>query len=478
MIQRFVGFIGPSYESRSKNVDAQRCINLYPELNELGTGKEKEVASLIWTPGLSSLCTVGDGPIRGAYTASNGELFVVSGSKCYQVSNGWAATELGTLNTATGLVSMADNGTTLVIVDGSFGYTVTFSSDAFAQILDGDFQPASQVFFLDGYFLFIKTNSKDFFISGINAVTFDALDFATVEGTPDNLVGGIVDHRDIYLFKEASTEIYYNSGDADFPFARAQNAFIEVGCAAKFSIAKMNHAVFWLGKDDKGSGVVYRAQGYQPQKISTHAVEAAIQGYSEISDAVAYTYQENGHYFYVLNFPTADTTWVFDASTNLWHERMYLNDGVFERHRANLHTIAHSKRVVADYENGSLYEMSSDFFDDDGVEIVAQRVAPHYSSDGQRIRHNSFELDFETGVGLNGTAQGSDPKVVLTWSDDHGHTWSNEKWASMGKIGARLTRAIWRRLGMSRDRVYKVTITDPIKRVIIGANIDVEKGAS
>jgi hypothetical protein len=179
-------------------------------------------------------------------------------------------------------------------------------------------------------------NSGQFQITGLNDVTVDALDVATAEGSPDNLVGLISDHRDLWLFGTDSTEVFFNSGNADFPFERIQGAFIEHGCAAKFSIAKMANTVFWLGQDDKGNGIVLMAKGYQPQRISTHAVEQAIQSYGDISDAKAYTYQQNGHNFYVLNFSAAQTTWVYDLTTNLWHERVYMNQGSYERHRADL----------------------------------------------------------------------------------------------------------------------------------------------
>lgn len=475
---RFAGFIGPSYTLNSINVDCQRCINLYPEMNESGFGKEKEVASLVSTPGLLLLTTIGVGPLRGTYFSSTNKLFVVSGNKCYSVNSSWVATEIGTLTTAVGPVCIADNGVSLMIVDGEKGYVVTLSNSAFVQITDPDFPAASQVTYQDGYFIFDYPDSGQFGISGLNDVTFDELDIATSEGNPDNLIGLMSVHRDLWLFNDDTIEIFYNSGNADFPFERIQGAFIEVGLVAKFSIAKMNNTIFWLGKTDLGSGIVYMANGYQPQRISTHAVETAMQSYGDLSGTEAYCYQENGHSFYILNFENANTTWVYDTTTNLWHERAYTNQGTFERHRANCHAFAYGIHVVGDYENGNLYELSRTTYSDNGSEITRQRVTPHLSAGLKRVFYNSFQLDIETGTGLDGIVQGTDPQAILEFSDDGGHSWSNEKWASFGKIGQTKKRAIWRRLGQSRDRVYKLSITDPVKVTIIGAEFDAVPGGS
>lgn len=475
---RFAGFIGPSYTLKSVNVDCQRCVNLYPEMNELGTGKEREVAYLIGTPGLSTLATMAASVCRGMWTATNGILYAVYGAKCYKVSSAWSATELGTLNSSTGPVSMADNGTHLCMVDGTDGYVVTLATDAFAEITDVDFPGADQVTFQDGYFIFNEPDTGRFFISGLNSTAFDALDIATSEGNPDNVVAVMSDHRDLWVFNAKTTEVFFNSGNADFPFERVQGAFIEHGCAAAFSVAKMNNTVFWLGQDERGAGIVYMATGYQPQRISTHAVENAIRSYGDISTAVAYTYQEDGHFFYVLNCPNASTTWVFDSSTGMWHERVYTNAGVFERHRAQCHAYAYSTHIVGDYANGKLYSMSSSVYSDAGDEISRTRIAPHATSGLKLVRHNSFQLDMEVGVGIDGSGQGVDPQVMMKFSDDGGHVWSNEKWVACGRIGQRKQRALWRRLGMSRDRVYSVTITDPVKVILIGAEINAVPGGA
>lgn len=477
---RFAGFIGPGYEMQSKNVDCQRTVNMFTELNALGTGKEREVACLVPTPGLRLLATLPKNECRGLWSASNGEAYAVYNDKFYQISSSWAATELGTLNTDTGPVSMADNGIHLVIVDGVDGFVWNMSTDSFSEIVDIDFYPADQVSFLDGYFIFNRTGTQQFFISGINDVTFDGLDIGSAEGSPDNLIGVQTTNQNLYLPSTKSIEVYYNSGDADFPFSRVQGAVIDVGVTAPFSVAKIGGLIFFLGGDNSGTGVVYKLQGYQAQRISTTAIESVIRGLTsdERAEATAYTYQQGGHLFYCLNLPGVDSTFVYDVTTEFWHERTYLNLWSEERHRSQYHMVAHGLNVVGDYENGKLYALDPDYYTDATNSVPRYRVAPHLTQGLKLVRHNRFELDMETGVGLDGTGQGTDPVVMLSYSDDGGHTWSNERQGNIGKIGQKKKRIYWNRLGMSRDRVYKVKITDPVKVVLIGAELDLEAGVS
>lgn len=479
---RFPGFIGPSYTLQSVNVDCQRCVNFYPEINDLGTGKEREVASLVPTPGLRLLLTLAEDPVRGVYTASNGEVYAVGGNKLYQISSAWSATELGSLNTSSGAVSMADNGTYLVLVDGTDGFSYNMSTDTFAEITDSEFYPADLVTFQDGYFIFNRTGTAQFFFCDDGSLNFSGTDIATAEGSPDDLVGLISAYQNLYLIGPKSTEVFYNSGDADAPFQRIQGAVIEVGCVAAHTIAKLGGSVGWLGQDKDGYGIVYRTEGYQAKRISTPAVETVIRGVDpdDIGDARAWTYQQGGHLFYCLNLPGVDATWVYDGSTGFWHERTYLGSWGQERHRADCHAVAFGLNIVGDYESGRIYALDAEKYTDNGTAIVRMRRAPHLSKDGKLIRHNAFRLDLETGVGLSGasTTQGADPQAMLRWSDDGGHTWSNERWVSIGQIGKFKTRALWRRLGMSRDRVYEVSISDPVKTVLIGAELEFEEGVA
>jgi hypothetical protein len=473
--------MGGSYVARSVNAACDRMVNLFAEAIEEGGN---EAAFMNRAPCISLLATVGNGPIRGLWKLdSQPYLYVVSGNELYKIDASYNETLIGSV-TGSSLVSMADNGTQIFIANGVNSYIYNTSTGAFGQITDPDFTSAKTVSFLDSYFVYTELNSQKLWITALlDGTSIDPLDFSSAEGSPDYLVGGISDHREYWAFGTNSTEVYYNSGTGDFPLQRIQGAFNEVGCLSAYSICKMDNSIVWLGSDDRGQGMVYRADGYIGQRISTHAVEYKIAEYartSRIDDAVAYTYQQEGHIFYVLTFPTADATWVYDAATKLWHERGSWVNGAFKRHRGQCHVMFNGVSIVGDYENGNLYQLSLNTYSDSvGTQrcLRAWRALGTGQNNFKRSIHHSLELRVESGVGLS-TGQGEDPQVCLRFSDDGGHTWSNENWRSIGRIGEYGNRVIWRRLGMSeklRDRVYEVSFTDPVKLVITGAELSVEE---
>lgn len=468
-------FIGASYTARSKTFDAQRCVNLYPEVS--GSGRSKSVAALIGTPGLKPWATLATGPIRGMLSVGSDAALVAAGNHLYRVDASGASEHVGWIDDS-GPVAMETNGSSVMVVTGSSGYTVDTATWSMSEIIDDDFSGADRVGFIDGYFIFNCPGTGKFQTTGLYDTDIDGLSFATAEGAPDKLVSLIVDHRELWLFGERSTEVWFNSGNADFPFERINGAFIEHGCAAKHSVAKLDNSVFWLGADDKGRGIVFRAAGYQPQRISTHALEFAIGGYDKVDDAVAYAYQQEGHAFYVLTFPSADATWVFDASTGLWHERAWRDDaGRLHRHRSNCHMAFAGRNLVGDFETGAIYDFDLGTYTDAGDVIPRIRACQHSSADLKMVFYSAFQIDMETGVGLE-YGQGADPQAMLQWSDDGGFSWSHEHWATIGKIGARKTRVRWRRLGRARDRVFRLTITDPVKVAIVAASVLSGVGAS
>jgi len=529
--------LGSTYVARSTNAADARMVNLFPEIiPEAG----KEPAFLQRAPGLRLLATVGFGPIRGMWTFNNSG-YVVSGNRLYKINSSYASTLLGTI-AGTGPVSMSDNGTQLFVAANGPSYIYNATTNVFAQITDPDFPGAVTVGFLDGYFVFNEPNSQKVWVTSLlDGLSVDPLDFASAEGSPDGLISLIVDHREAWLFGTSSVEVWYDAGTADFPLQRIQGAFNEIGCIAPYSVAKLDNSLFWLGADARGRGIVYRANGYTGQRISTHAVEWHIQQYGNLSDALAYTYQQDGHSFYVLIFPAANTTWVYDAATQAWHERAGWVNGEFTRHRSNCQMAFNSEVIVGDFENGNIYAFDLDVYADNGQIqkwLRSWRALPTGQNNLKRTAHHTLQLDCESGVGLNLypayesqdivtesaeyliaeffqvilateanveltteeddnfktlgqfdgvdingyqlttnaylAAPGYDPQVMLRWSDDGGHTWSNYHTASIGKIGEYYRRVFWRRLGMTlklRDRVYELSMTDPVKIAIMGAEL-------
>jgi len=452
-------------------------VNLYPELNAEGG---KEAGFLRKCPGLKLLATVGDGPIRGMYVFK-GLIFVVSGLELYAMGNDYIPVKIADV-TGTSTVVMADNGGQLFIACDPDAFVYDFSLNVTFNlgVYDADFQGARAVGYLDGYFTYIEPNTQKLWVTSIlDGTEIDPLDFSSVEGSPDNLVSLLINHREVWLFGTDSVEVWYNAGTADFPLQRIQGAFIEVGCAATASPSKLDGSIFWLGTDQRGSYSVYRSNGYTSQRVSTHAVEWQINNYPRVDDAVAFSYRQDGHEFYFLSFPTADITWVYDVITQTWHERGYYetSTGLFERHRANSHVFYDNRNIVGDYENNKVYQVDGDTYDDNGNPIRWLRswraLAPG-TDDLKGQQHYALRIDCESGVGIS-LGQGVDPQIMLRWSDDGGHTWSDERWASMGKIGEHYGKVIFRRLGQTkklRDRVYEISGTDPVKVIINGASIE------
>jgi hypothetical protein len=535
--------LGSAYVARSINAADNRMVNMFPEVIPEGG---KEAGFLNRAPGLNFLQTVGTGPIRAlwAHQTNGSDFFVVSGNQFFKLTGLNAMpTLLGTVS-GTGPVSIADNGTQIFLACNPDGFIYNEATNVFAQITDPDFAGAVTVAYLDGYFVFNQPNSQFIWVSQLlDGTSVDPLDFASAEGSPDGVVGLIADHRELWVFGTDSVEVWYNAGAVDFPLQRIQGAFNEIGCVSAYTIAKMDNGLFWLGTDARGQGIVYRANGYTGVRISTHAVEYAIAQYGNISDAIAYTYQQEGHAFYVLTFPSGNATWVYDVATQAWHERAGFDNGEFMRHRSNCQCNFGGNIIVGDFQNGNIYTFDLDVYADNGniqKWLRSWRALPTGTNNLKRTAQHSLQLDCETGVGLNlypgydsenidtesglnliaeyvetylatqsgdtltteagdgfepigqfdvpdvningyelvttayPAAPGYNPEVMLRWSDDGGHTWSNEHWSSVGKLGAYGHRTFWRRLGMTmklRDRVYELSGTDPVKTSIMGAEL-------
>lgn len=470
------GFIGPSYALAQPSAGAQRLLNLYPEVHEAGPRKGN-VARLVATPGLRKRATLGDGPIRGEHWTSTGQLFVVSKDRVYEVFADWTtALRSGTLGSSFGRVSMASDGTRVVIGDGgTTAYQVPLAAASAVEAVADENCPGGHVTWQDGYFIHTVPGTGQVVASGLNALTYNPLDVATAEGRPDRLVLALSANLNLWLFGDTTTEVYWNSGAEGFPFSR--NQFIETGTISAGTCVRAGGSVVWVSSDERGRGTVLHARGFEPVRISTHAVEHALAGYERLSEAFAFAYQQNGHEFYQLSVPASGATdlggtWVYDFSTGHWHERSYLNsDGGEEPHRAWIGSVAFGEVVVGDREDGRLYTYDLAYYTDDGDPIRRLRQTAHVSQDEKRIRFNALELLAEPGVGLV-SGQGSAPVALLSWSDDGGHTWSNEHGASMGATGEYRNRIRWTRLGVGRDRVFRVETSEPVPVTWLGAELD------
>jgi hypothetical protein len=442
-----------SYQHRSRPVSSQRMVNAYLE----APATAKEVPPVVQSFGISSLSTVGNGPMRGGCVV-NGVPFVVSGTKLYRVAQNGSSSELGTIP-GIGYVDMLGDGDEVLCVTG--GTIYRYFNNAVAEISDGDFPGALWAEYLDGYAIvgpgngtvYVNQTPGDF-------SAWNALDFASAEGAPDDVIGAIVDHRQVFLGGLETIEVWENTGNADFPLERSPGGFIELGLGSTFGFAKNSNTVFFYASD----GTIRMLSGYDPQRISTHAVEQAIEKYSD-KRCYTLTWMESGHA--MIGFTWPDGTCVYDLSTQMWHERHSYG---LNRWRPIFALRAFGSWLVGDYASNKVGMLDPVTFAEWGDVLRWSATCPSINRENQVLRHQRLELVFETGVGLI-TGQGSDPQVMLRFSDDGGRTWSNEHWRSMGIMGDYRTRVAWNRLGAARDRVYEVSISDPVRRTLVESHL-------
>ena len=466
-----IPFVGGSYQMDAVSFDHQRSVNLYAVISESGTSKTR--AALRSTSGLLQVATLGGGGIRGGIESSS-RAFFVSGNEFYELLSDYTYVMHGTMDTATSRVQMAENPTQVMLIDGLYGYIFNKTTDTFAKITDVNFPTPTSLTFQDGYFIVSKADSSQFHISSINnGLVWGAFDFTTVEGSPDNIVAVKSNKSIILAFGTKSVEFYQNTGNLSFPFQKIKNAYVETGCAAAATIQILDNTLIWLGSDENGDKIVWRMDGMNAVRISTQAIERKIAEGSNLEESYAWVYHERGHAFYMLQIKGLNTTLCLDMATNLWHERVYRNPQTAheEQHRGSCHVFAFGKHLVGDRETNQIFDMSLDYYSDNGNPMIKKRISPHLAQERQLITHAQLELDMEVGVGLQ-SGQGSDPQIMMRYSDDGGHTWSDSLWRTIGKVGKYKTRVRWNKLGRSRDRVYEVSVSDPVFVQINGAYLN------
>lgn len=486
------GFVGASYEAPSIYQDAQECINFRPEIDPTKAPGSRGIVALYPTPGLTlELQLPLTAEVRGLFTLSGDQYMIaVCGNKVYRVNASFAVLEIGELSSYSGPVSISENmtdadGLICYIVDGGNRYTYILGTNTFAALpyTDGPWQGATVVDNVDNYNIYNEPGTQNWAATDLSSRLSTAAYYGSKDGYPDKLVALIAHRRQVYLLGEVTSEVWTDTGNiingiVTFPFSRVPGTSMQSGCAAPFSIARLDENFVFVAKDTRGNSTIEAIVGYAFQKISTHAVEQTLVN-QVVSDAIAYTYQIQGHEIYVVTFPSIGNglTWAYDLATQQWHKWLSWDTTLaqYGRHRSNCHAFFANQNIVGDYENGKLYSLQNAVYTEDGAMIRRLRRAPHLTTDLQRQYFDELQIQFQPGVGLD-TGQGSDPQAMLRWSNDGGSTWSSEHWTSIGKTGRYKNRAIWRRLGMARDRIFEVAISDPVNAVIVSANLKATVG--
>jgi hypothetical protein len=486
-----IPLVGSPYDTRDPIRAARRCVNLYPERTGQSDKQTNPFPYRYWPIPGNKLITQAPNKakVRTEYTASNNDLYIVSGPNIYFVDPNWNWSLIGTMAEKVTPASMADNGLCIVVVDGSAaGYVIDMATRSFAGINDEAFYGADRVDYVDTFFTFNRPGTNQWYVSVSEATFsmltanagFDPLDIAAKTGGPDQLSTQIVKHREVWLIGNLTSEPWYDAGAADFAFAAIPGAFIDHGCVARYSVARQDVSVFWLSRDREGQGIVVRTEGYEPKRISTHGIEAALQTYPRIDDAIGFCLQQSGHAFYILTFPSADKTWAFDMSAaspaEAWSEWAWMDDnGLLHRHRANCATFAYGKNLVGDWQNGNIYALDPTVGDDNGKTVPRIRTFPHIQNGGNLVSYTHFIADMQVAPDVANDALGQQ-EISLRYSGDRGATWSDYLVATLGAQGEYNTQVGWYQLGCGRDYVFEVSYS--AKLVLSGAYIEVEQHAS
>src|SRR6266568_2489671 len=581
--------IGGTYQSQSVNSDAQKCVNWIPELIESQQGKSK--VALYPRMGLKTFSTLSSETSVQKLFEQNGRVFA-AGANLWEIFHNGSNQNRGALAALNGAVSIAASNIELLICSAGQLWVYTLATDTLKLVDMSQFNgPISLVAYGDGFFMAMQQKSQVFYVSSLlNGSIWSGLNASQILYFPDNLVTMIVDHRELWLAGSKQSVGYSNSGAVNSPFVPIPGAFIESGALALEGIAKLDNTPFWIGSDERGSLIAYRASGYTPQRISTHAIENAWSKYEVVTDVKTYSLQDRGHTLWIVYFPSANSgkgaTWIYDVSTSFWHEWTYLDSVLGEiAFRGQCHCNGFQKHLVGDWKSGKVYQMAADVYDDDGKPIKWTRRAPYVNQEAEWVKHNQLQLDIEVGLGsaatvaaalqptsiilaapnssqwtlqvsdggvltqtggalgtpqtlflndtgmanswqiavtnagvltqtavtfnatyanhldmisasgtvrwrlqvlpggilqqapLGGVIGGANapiaPQISLRFSDDQSKTWSNFYAVPVGLGGEYKTRAVWRRLGRSRGRVYEVTASDPVPWRITDAYLKV-----
>lgn len=472
-----VNLNGKAYVERSVIAGGQETINYYAESN--ADDATAPVPDTYYpTPGLDSFSTSGvNKKVRCVFRTSIGTAYTVIGQDVFFVATNGALISIGTIADRQSQVYMSDNGLAAVLVDGSTtGYAIDLGTNAFGPIIDPSFYGADYVVFLLTFFVFNRPGTNQFYISLSNVTyalltggtSFDSLDIAAKSGSADPIVAILAIHEELWLVGALTTEVWQGTGAADFFFQQVQGAYIEHGCIAQYSAANTDVLGFWLMEDRQGKNIIVQGTGYDVSEISTPFLVDQFNQYSVVDDAIGFCFQISGHAFYCLVFPTENITWLYELQTKQWNKWLWLNvnDGSLNRHRANCAMFFNEKNIIGDWETGVLYALNAETFTDNGTPITRVKTFQHMLADNARISYKNFDVDIE--VGTQDPAITSDPLIFLSWSDDRGRTFGVPVPETMGVGGKFKTTVTWNRLGMARDRIFKVQTSEPVKHAING----------
>lgn len=470
-------FCGGTNQSSSSNWDAEFAMNCFPERQEVA-GQKSPIAQFL-VPGKKVAYSLVEASVPGIFPI-NGRGFAAA-SNLYELLVNGTTINRGSLGGAPlGPTQIISNETSLLILNNGNLYVFVLATNVLTAVNMAQFAGAGsvlQIDFCDGYGIAVLVNSHTWQQSNLeDFTTWNGLNIATISYFPDNIISMKVDHRELWFFSGKKSIGYYNAG-AGFPaFIPIQGAYLEDGAAATWATVQLDNSILWLARDERGALIAKRLNGYAGQRISTHAIEQAWQKYSRTDDAVAFTYQENGHGFWQVRFPTANTTWDYDVASNLWHQRGFWNGVQFLADRSTCHAYIFDKHLVGDWNSGNIYDMSTRYRDDNGAPIRWVRRSPIPGAENKEVYISEVEIDMQVGVGpqpplLDGAGKARSPQVELKLSRDAAKTWGSPRLLNMGQAGEynqRVRSIMW---GRARKPVFELSGSDPVFTAIADAYV-------
>lgn len=467
------GFCGPDYRARSPYALDMRAINVIMEQDETG-GQAKSSWIMYGRPGLKKFATIAGAKSVRAQFEFNGRHFAIIDGGFYEFFKDATFINRGAVLND-GKPAAIDGGLTfLLIAAAGNAYSFNLANNTLAPIdtttgaaLQGQ---VSQVAFSDGFYLALLSATNKWQTSNpADATTWNPLNIAEVSVYGENVVGFLVDHREVALFGNKRSVAYFDSGNL-FPFDVVPGGFLEQGLDAAASLSRFDNAIGWIGRDERGSRIAWRLQGYNNVRISHHGVEQIWQQYSTMADAVGFSYQLGGHTFWHLYLPTVDKSWIYDARCGCWLEWNSLKvdgktTGAFP---AQSHAFAFDKHLVGDPTSGTIYEMSFAYLTDDGRPIIGTRRAPVIAEENEYIQLERLILDLEKGLAPGALLYEEDGKtlrparIIVRCSKDGGKTFGSERILDVGRVGDYGGRVVSHRFGRGRAFVFEVSWSDPI----------------
>lgn len=457
-----------SSQTRASKATLENLVNMYAEIMPKGSISPYVLHQC---SGLTEFCNLGNDPVIQLHTTTEGQVFAFTKDKLYKIQADKTFTQVGTISgSLSSFISVADNGIQLCFVDGIRGFVYNLSANTLTEITSQEgFYPSNTVAFLDGYFIFNRAGTGQFFISELYGTGTDPLDFATAESSPDDTVAVIIFSNQLWLFGQKTIEIWYNSGESLFPFSRVSGGVLNRGCQAFDTVKKGATTLYFIGDDGIAYGI--SANSYVPQKISTYAIEKDINADSLAS---AFVFNEYGHEFYMLHLPANEKTWCFDVTTGLWHERKStVTNPIFltpeqKRHLSKCYAEGYSFKLVGSRLDGKIYFLDNTSSKDNGLVMHRIIISPPVFNNNEWLKCYSFEAIIEADIKSN-----SKPLAILQWTDDYSR-WSDGVQLQLAQLGNNNKRFVARRLGRFRERTFRMTVTDDVVIKLISALIEVE----